>query len=188
VDEQGNVASLLQSINCVAWGATGIFVDGISIPDSANFQQALIAQVGPGARLPESTNPLIVLKGGQPILASTTVGSALQEATFQNLINILEFGMDPKTSVDQPNTMGPYYGILSASAPLKPEFEKEAFREGDFPQQMLDGVRAHGQEIEVVPMAQTSQQGYWIGIKIDPKIRKLMGGVYTKFNAFVEGY
>jgi gamma-glutamyltranspeptidase/glutathione hydrolase len=188
VDEQGNVASLLQSINCVAWGATGIFVDGISIPDSANFQQALIAKVGPGVRLPESTNPLIVLKGGRPILASTAVGSALHEATFQNLINILDFGMDPKTSVDQPNTMGPYYGSFSVGAPLKLELEKEAFREGDFPQEMLDGVRAHGQEIKVVPMAQTSQQGYWIGIEIDPKVHKLMGGVYTKFNAFVEGY
>ena len=51
VDDQGNVASIVHSINCVLWGATGIFVDGISIPDSASFQQGAIANAGPGARL-----------------------------------------------------------------------------------------------------------------------------------------
>ncbi|MDH4270358.1 MAG: gamma-glutamyltransferase [Candidatus Aminicenantes bacterium] len=188
VDERGNVASLLHSINCVAWGATGIFVDGISIGDSASFQQNLIARVGRGVRLPESTNPLIVLKDGKPILASTSIGSALQEATFQNLINILDFGMNPKTSVDQPNTMGPFFGFSSMSAPLRPELEKEAVREGDFSEEVLSGVRALGQEIKVVPMDRASQQGFWIGIAIDPKTRKLLGGVYTMFNAFVEGY
>jgi len=188
VDERGNVASLLHSINSIAWGATGIFVDGISIGDSANFQRALIAEVGRGVRLPESTNPLIVLKDGKPILASTSIGSALQEATFQNLINVLDFGMDPKTSVDQPNTMGPFFGFSPLSAHLQPEPEKEAVREGDFSQELLGGVRALGQEIKVVPMAQAFQQGFWIGIAIDPKIRKLLGGVYTRFNAFVEGY
>jgi gamma-glutamyltranspeptidase / glutathione hydrolase len=70
VDEQGNVACILHSINGMLWGATGIFVDGISIPDSAVFQQRAILNAGPGMRLPESTNPLIVLKNGKPLLAS----------------------------------------------------------------------------------------------------------------------
>lgn len=96
--------------------------------------------------------------------------------------------MDPKTSVDQPNTMGPFFGFSSVNAPLRPEREKEAVREGDFSQELLDGVRALGQEIKVVPLARASQQGFWIGIAMDPKIRKLLGGVYTMFNAFVEGY
>jgi gamma-glutamyltranspeptidase/glutathione hydrolase len=40
VDGQGNVAAVLHSINTAVWGTTGIFVDGISIPDSASFQQS----------------------------------------------------------------------------------------------------------------------------------------------------
>ena len=32
VDEQGNVAALVHSCNCLFWGTTGIFVDGISVP------------------------------------------------------------------------------------------------------------------------------------------------------------
>ena len=34
VDEYGNVAAIIHSINSSIWGNTGIFVDGISIPDS----------------------------------------------------------------------------------------------------------------------------------------------------------
>ena len=62
VDEQGNVAAILHSCNCLLWGSTGIFVGGISIPDAASFQQDAIARAGRGVRLPETTNPLIVSK------------------------------------------------------------------------------------------------------------------------------
>src|SRR5262245_1697284 len=55
VDTQGNVAAVLHSINTNLWGTTGIFVDGISIPDSAAFQQSQIARIKPGDRLPETT-------------------------------------------------------------------------------------------------------------------------------------
>ena len=34
VDASGNMAVLLHSINTLNWGTTGIFVDGVSIPDS----------------------------------------------------------------------------------------------------------------------------------------------------------
>jgi gamma-glutamyltranspeptidase / glutathione hydrolase len=185
IDEHGNVASVLHSCNCVGWGSTAIFVDGISIPDSANFQQQRLAAIGPGVRLPEGTNPLIVLKGGKPVLASTTIGSALHEATLQNLINVLDFGMDPKTAVDQPNTQGPFYGI-SATGPAAPEFDKEAVGPGDFSDAVLDGVRARGQAIKMVPGSQ--QIGYWIGIQIDPATGQRTGGVTSKLPAFVEGY
>src|SRR4030095_16228531 len=85
IDCDGIVACLLHTINAQLWGSTGIFVDGISIPDSANFQQQMIARTGPGKRLPETTNPLIVLKDGKPVLASTAVGSGLHQAMLQNL-------------------------------------------------------------------------------------------------------
>ena len=44
VDRWGNAAAIVHSINTVTWGETGIFVDGISIPDAAAFQQAPMAQ------------------------------------------------------------------------------------------------------------------------------------------------
>jgi gamma-glutamyltranspeptidase len=185
VDEQGNVACILHSINGILWGATGIFVDGISIPDSAVFQQRPILDAGPGMRLPESTNPLIVLKGGKPVLASVAIGSGLHNVTLENLINILDFGMDPQTAVNQPNTQGPFRGVM-ANAPGKPEYEKEAIGQGEFPQSVIDGVVARGQAIKLVH--KYAQPGYWIGIQVDLLTHKLRGAGTPLLPALVEGY
>src|SRR5262249_21624383 len=87
VDGEGNVAAVLHSINSSGlWGSTGIFVDGVSIPDSAAVQQSQIARIKPGDRLPETTNPVIVLKNDKPYLASSCIGSALHQTTMSNLV------------------------------------------------------------------------------------------------------
>jgi gamma-glutamyltranspeptidase/glutathione hydrolase len=187
VDADGNVACLLHSINTQLWGSTGIFVDGVSIPDSATFQQQIIASTGPGQRLPETTNPLIVLRDGKPVLAATAIGSGLHQAMLQNLVNILDFGMDPKTSVDTPNTQGPYFGN-SATGPAKPDYSLEAVAEGDFPESVLDGVRARGRAIKVLPKTDRSQPGYWIGVQIDPKTRKMHGAAISTLPSLVEAF
>lgn len=186
VDEQGNVASLVHTCNCAGWGSTGIFVDGVSIPDSASFQQRQIADAGAGARLPEGLNPLIVLKSGKPTLASAAVGAGLFEATLQNLISVLDFDMDPKTAVDQPNYHGPSIEISRRSHP-RLELEKEVLVEGDFPEAVLKGLRARGQALELLK-APPSTTGTWIGIRIDFKNRELRGGVPSRLRAHVEGY
>ena len=178
VDEQGNVAAILHSSNCTIWGTTGIFVDGVSIPDSAGIQQQEVAVVPPGGRLPDSTNPLIVLKDGKPVLASTAMGLGLHETTLQNLVNILDFGMDPKTSVDQPNFRG--------ASPT--EYRKEVIGEGDFSAAILDGLRVRGQPVQIVPRDNPLGYGYWIGIQIDRLGRRLTAGVTSAMNAWAEGY
>src|SRR5262249_14661711 len=66
VDARGDVAAVLHSINASFFFGGGIFVDGISIPDSASIQQGQIANIKPGERLPEVTDPVIVLKDGKP--------------------------------------------------------------------------------------------------------------------------
>jgi len=119
------------------------------------------------------------------VLASTTIGSALHQATPQNLINVLDFGMDPKTSADQPDSQDPFYGV-SLTGPGKREYEKEAVGEGDFSQAVLDGVRARGRAIKIVNS--NEQLGFWAGIQIDPRTHKLMDGVTGRLNTIVEGY
>src|SRR5262245_59745647 len=100
VDGQGNMAAVLHSNSTIVWGATGIFVDGISIPDSAWYQQSEIAKLKPGNRLPDTINPTIVLKNDKPYLASSCVGAGLHQTTMSNLVNVLDFGMDLKKSID----------------------------------------------------------------------------------------
>jgi gamma-glutamyltranspeptidase/glutathione hydrolase len=187
VDEQGNVASILHTLNGILWGSTGIFVDGISIPDSASLQQPLVAMAGPGKRLPDTTNPLIVLKDGKPVLASAAVGSALHQATLQNLINILDFGMDLKASLATPNTQGAYLGT-TLTGPGRQQPEVETVADGDFTPAMLEAVRARGQAVKVIPRTDQSQLGYWIGVQINPKTHKLTGAVTAQLPAMVEGY
>jgi gamma-glutamyltranspeptidase/glutathione hydrolase len=186
VDEQGNVASILHSCNCYGWGSTGIFVDGVSIPDSASFQQRQIAEAGAGVRLPDPSNPLIVLKEGKPVLASTAVGSGLHEATLQSVLNVLDFDMDPKTAVDQPNYYGPSYEITRVGQ-SRLELEKETLRDGDFSEAILNGLRSRGQALKLIN-GTPPMMGTWIGIRIDRNSYGLRGGVPSRGRAHVEGY
>ncbi len=182
VDEKGNVAAVVHTCNCVYWGTTGIFVNGVSITDTATFIQGVIKTVGPGARVPKTLNPLIIFRNGRPILASSCLGSGLHSTTIQNLVNVLDFGMDPKTAVDSPNFLLP---------PLVPsESHKQTIAKGEFSEEILDAVRAMGQELKIVSKEEENpfMRGYWIGIKIDPKTGKLQGGVARQFNGYAEGY
>jgi len=178
VDQYGNVAAVCHSINCAAWGTTGIFVDGISIPDSANFQQQLIAAVGPGKPLPDPTNPLLIFKDGKPFLASSSIGSDLHSCTLQNLYNVLDFGMDPKKAVETVN-----FHMFSSN------LRKRSVTKGDFSEEIIEGVKELGEEIQIVT-AQVARGflGYWVGIRIDPETGKLEGGVSPQINGLVLGY
>jgi gamma-glutamyltranspeptidase/glutathione hydrolase len=188
VDAKGNVAAVVQSINAICWGTTGIFVDGVSIPDSASFQQPQIARLKPGDRLPDPTNPVIVLKDGKPYLASSSIGAALHSTTMNNLVNVLDYGMDPKKSVDTPNFMGPFYG-LDSDGTASPQIDKEALAEGDFAVNVIEAVKAKGQAVRLLTKSEVEWQlGFWIAIQIDPKTGKLIGAVPSVYNGYVVGY
>lgn len=185
VDEEGNVAAICHSINTVIWGTTGIFVDGVSINDSASIQQQLIKAVGPGVRLPDPTNPAIFLKSGKPVLASSSIGSGLLEDTLQNLVNILNFGMDPKTSEDTPKFLSPDWGGFGGGGRM----EFQTFGKGEFSAEILLAVRTKGQDIkELKPEEQELRRGYWIGIKLDPATSKRQGAVMRHYNGYALGY
>src|SRR5262245_16408335 len=124
-------SNVLHSINAYYWGNTGIFVDGISIPDSTSLAQSQIARIKPGDRLPEGTNPVIVLKNDKPYLASSCVGSVLHQATMSNLVNVLDFGMDLKRSIDTPNFLGQFYGLSNDGTSLARHPDMELLAEGE---------------------------------------------------------
>ena len=187
VDANGNVAAILHSCNCFGWGSSGIFVDGVSVPDSATLQQRAIAAVGPGVPLPEPSNPIIVLRDGMPVLALTGTGTLLPEMTLQNLVNILDFGMDPKTAIEQPHFYGPFYerGAPGSSGPA---VDKEMLREGDFSQQTLERLHARGQAVQLVRDVPPGTGGEWIAIQIDVTSHKRAGGVPAGTGAHLEGF
>lgn len=195
VDEEGNVAAVLHSINTVGWGYSGIFVDGVSANDSASFQQPLIKAVGPGARLPNSTCTLIVMKDGKPFLASSTIGTGLFEETLQSVVNVLDFGMDARKAAEEPTfgRAGSLEEFLSGGnlgAILKAVM-KQTVMIGDFTDDILDAVRAMGQEFTIMPkglQGNLLSQGNWVGITIDPKTGKMIGGTAPALDGCAAGY
>lgn len=132
IDKFGNMAALIHSINTVDWGTTGIFIDGISIPDPASFQQTQINKAGLGQRLPDGTNPGIVLKNGKPVLGFSCIGEGLQNQTFINVFNVLSFNMSPKEAINSPSI-----GTISGALHIEPgqfsaPFLKSARRLGGY--------------------------------------------------------
>jgi gamma-glutamyltranspeptidase / glutathione hydrolase len=162
VDRWGNIAAVVHSINAVSWGGTGINVDGISIPDSASFQQPGIAAVGPGARLPDPTNPGVVLKDGEPLLGFGSIGSGLHIRTLACLIGVLDFGLTPQEAINAPSLgMFNFVGAKELTVGTK-----------EFSEEYLQSLRGMG-----LPVVESDPlRGYWLGIQIDGATRELRGG------------
>ena len=162
IDQWGNMAAVVHSINTVSWGSTGIFVEGISIPDSASFQQHAVAATGPGRRLPDPTNPGLVVSNGKPVMAFGSIGAGLHIRTVGSLIAVLDYGLTPQQAINEPSIgcfeMG---GIGRLTVGAK-----------EFPPEFLEAVRDLGQDV----VESDALRGYWIGIQIDPVTRELHGG------------
>ncbi len=102
VDRWGNVAALVHSINTMPWGTTGMVVGGIPLSDAAGFQQNRLANVKPGARVPDDMAPAIVLKAGKPVLAVATVGVSLLPETVRIILGVLGNHADPNALLAAP--------------------------------------------------------------------------------------
>lgn len=146
IDGDGNMVALTHTINTDWYGGTGIFVDGISIPDSAAIQQALFDGLEPGDRFPDPTQPVLILKNGEPFGALSSIGAGLHQKTFSVLYNLMENGSSLAEAMAAPSTamIRVEEGLAAlTSPPILQVVERE------FPQATLDGARAMGLAIEV---------------------------------------
>jgi gamma-glutamyltranspeptidase/glutathione hydrolase len=163
VDRDGNIAAVLHSINTVVWGEGGLVIGGVSIPDAASFQQYLISATGPGRRMPTQTEPVIVLKDGRPMLATSAIGSAIDYDTIRVLFSALDFGMNPRQALDAA-------GLLAAVD------ERERVTEGEYSDALIKAVAELGLELEVVVSPTASRfRGSGVMLAIDPETRRMTG-------------
>jgi hypothetical protein len=103
-----------------------------------------------------------------------------------NLANVLDFGMDPKRSVDTPNFRGPYFGNDPGGVQ---QMDLEALAEGDFAEKLVEAVIAKGQAIKRLPKAESLyQRGLWVAIQIDHKSGKRIGVSAPVSNGGIAGY
>jgi gamma-glutamyltranspeptidase/glutathione hydrolase len=154
-DAEGNVVTVCHTINADNWGNSGIFVDGVSIPAPLYHQQTMVHKIGPGAYVPDTTNPVLVLRDGIPAMASSCIGSDLHSATVQNLYNMLLFGMDMSESRSTGKFQSINWSLLS-----------QKVRRGAFSQSLLDAVQEMGLGITLVDNWPSE---YWIGMRLPPQ-------------------
>lgn len=180
IDREGNIAAITHSINCVLWGRTAIVVDGISIGDPASFQQAQIARVGPGKRLPAVTETGILFKEGQPILGFASMGSGLHHRTMQALLNITEFGMSVREAIDAPDF------FLPRTDPKTMELTV-VVPKGRFERSVLEGMGYRYDEADT-EASRFAGEGIWIGISRDPATGRLEAASHNRNNSAALAY
>lgn len=175
IDAEGNIVAITHTINSVYWGKTGIVVDGVSIGDPATFQQAEIAAVKPGGRLPAPTETGILFKQGAPVLGFASMGAGLHHRTFQALLNVTCYGMDVEQAI---NTADFYLPSVD------PDTEEVtiAVPEGRFSESVLEST---GLAWRVIPLKQArlGGEGKWVAISRDPKTRALHAASHNRNNS-----
>jgi gamma-glutamyltranspeptidase/glutathione hydrolase len=181
VDREGNVAVVIHSINTSLWGSTGLFVDGVSIPDPASFQQGMLAKTPPGTRFPNVVNPAIIMTDGKLLLAAGAIGNALHECMLQHISNVVDYGMTPAESLEEPKFWGPMWGGAAA------DYEVQGVDRGAFGPDVLSGVRELGQALRELEDSERKRRvSYWVGVRLNPETGELNGAVSNDFNGTVE--
>ncbi|NQW04079.1 MAG: gamma-glutamyltransferase [Acidobacteria bacterium] len=174
IDSDGNIAAITQSINCVDWGRTAINIDGISIGDPASFQQAAIAALPPGSRLPAPTETGILLKDGTAVLGFASMGSGLHIRTLQALLGVIGFGMTVEEAVNAPDLLMPTVDSAGQWVARVPE--------GRFEKSVLDAIGYAYQEIPASRM-RFGGEGLWVGISRDPVTGLLRAASHNRNNS-----
>lgn len=180
VDRNGNVAALVHTSNAYFYGGTGISVDGVYVPDPAALQQQSIKKAGPGERLPDPINPMIVLEDGVPVFVSSCTGQIHRES-LQRMVSMLDFGYGPERAQSAPTIIAPDFSLGGTV---------ERVAEDEFSRVLLDDVRRMGQQIEELEMTFENiiaTRGLWIGVKIDPVNGSLLGSAPEILDGYVAG-
>lgn len=175
IDKDGNIAAITQSINCVDWGKTAINIDGLSIGDPGSFQQAAIAKIAPGTRLPAPTETGILFKDGKPVLGFASMGSGLHQRTFQALLNVMHFGMNVDTAINTADFLLPDTDLKTGQLTFR-------VPKGRFAKEVLDAVGYRYQEVDPTDV-RFGGEGLWVAISRDPKTGLLRAASHNRNNS-----
>jgi len=150
VDKWGNAVAITTTLNggygskTVA-GKAGFLLnnemDDFSVkPGVPNMYGAVGGEanaIAPGKRMLSSMTPTIVLKDGKPyIVMGTPGGTTIPTSVFQTLVDMLEFGMDPRDAVNKPKFHHQW-------------LPDEVTVERDFPAPVIELLKAMGHKVTV---------------------------------------
>ena len=178
IDARGNIAAITHTINSVAWGKTAIFVDGISIGDPGSHQQARIAQVSPGQRLPGRTETGILSRHGVPVLAFASMGAGLHQRSFQALMNVIGYGMSVEEAIDAADFFMPQFA---------PTGTRVVVPKGRFPTEVLEATGYAWVEVDPATSG-FGASGIWVAIHRDPNSGTLRAASNNRKNGAAVAY
>ena len=167
VDAEGNVAAVTHTINSVVWGSTGIVVGGIPIPDSAGFQQKMLATVKPGTKVPNVMVQTVVLKDGKPVFATAGIGSALVPESLKLLLSVVGQKQSLADVQAAPPLMNnfPIAGMTGTGATLR----DVVVPEGAYDKAFLAKVESAGMKVTAIPAGTAAGfRGTVAAVSIDP--------------------
>jgi gamma-glutamyltranspeptidase/glutathione hydrolase len=170
IDKDGNIAAMTHTINSVIWGDTGIVVGGVPIPDSAGFQQASLAKLKPGDRVPHQIIDTIAFKGDTPVLATGSIGSSLIPESIRLLVGVLGKQEDLATVMAAPPLLAPI--DFSADEQIAAQL-RVSIPKGAYDAEFVAKLKAPGMKLSEVPVATArALRGTLAAVAVDPSTRK----------------
>ncbi|MBV9825884.1 MAG: gamma-glutamyltransferase [Alphaproteobacteria bacterium] len=160
VDEEGNAASVTYTLNgnfgaAVVPPGTGFLLnnemDDFSIKAGVanlfGLQQGAANAIAPGKRPLSSMTPVIVEKGGKPLLVvGSPGGPRIITTVFETILNIIDFGMTPGEAVAAPR-------FHHQSLPDTLYYER-----GAFTSETIDSLAERGYHL--------TEQSHWGGVEL----------------------
>ena len=124
-DKEGNICSMIRTINSQMWG-TGLFSQPcVALPHSAAIFKPFVKQTKPGERLAIGLQPVITFKTEnstqalRPVMALSVVGSSYPVVVSQYVTNLLDSKLNPKEAMESPTFLLPSFSDFFQSVPLE---------------------------------------------------------------------
>jgi gamma-glutamyltranspeptidase len=176
VDREGNAVSMINSLY-EAFGS-GMMVEGTGIMlhnrgKDFSMDPAHVNCIEHHKRPYHTLSPCMIFKGGRPCMVLGTPGADGQTQTLLQVIaNTIDFEADVQEAIESPRwRSNPGNRLLI---------------EGRFPNEVIEGLKAKGHEIELLP-AWSSICGGAQGIIIDGKRGVFMAGADPRRQAYAIG-
>lgn len=154
-------------------------MDGVTIGDPASFQQATLARLEPGGRIPSPAETAVLRRDGD-VLGFGSMGNGMHPKPLQGLLDFARHGMTIDEAVNAPDFFFPlWHGEAGGWVLRVPEvrfplrvFEESGIRYLEIPAQ--DAV--------------AGGEGNWVGVSRDPLTGELRAASHPRSNSAAFAY
>ncbi len=113
LDRNGNAVVGTHSMGALPWGE-GIFVDGAALNAAAPFS----SNPTPGERMIGYYTETMVFEDGELRAAQGTFAGGIFESAVQNLVHLIDYGLDPAAAASRPRFGTQAYDLASPGSPV----------------------------------------------------------------------